>query len=98
MADEKTSKSDVHSPEEIRGFLQRNYTGLGGSEDMSIGMVGNNYRVAVVDKFKVIHTFNIDPKDINAEKLRMAAANRAAARLTASPKPDTPKSKHRQQR
>ncbi len=102
MADEPVSKPGLHSPEEIRGFVQRNYPDLGEAKNMSIGLVGSVYRVAVVNHFKVIHTLKIEPKWIDDDKLRTDAlkvdANKAARRLTARPKTDPPKPKHKQHR
>ena len=101
MADEASNGQTLHSPE-IRGFIQRNYSGLAKEENMSIGLVSGNYRVAVLDRYKVLHTLNIEPKWIDDEKLKMdtlkADANKAVQRMAARPKIDAPKQKPKHHR
>jgi hypothetical protein len=62
--------ADWHSPEEIREFLNRNYTEMDNIRGMSIGQVGRIYRVVLTDVFHVNHTIKIDPKDIDADRER----------------------------
>jgi hypothetical protein len=64
----------MHSPGEIEKFISRNYPDLAGNiKDVSIGILGGAYRVAVVDTQRVIHTLKITPKAIDADRAMQAA-------------------------
>ena len=88
---ENTSKNKevLHSPEEIEAYIYRNYPELSKNREVSIGLVSGNYRIAVVDKFHVLHTLKIEPKEIDRDRLAQAAAKGAAERLKQfDPEPD----------
>jgi hypothetical protein len=56
----------MHSPDEITGFVHRNYPELSNERQIAIGILGRFYRVSVIDRFHVNHTLKIDPKDVTA--------------------------------
>jgi hypothetical protein len=56
------SEDEFHSRAEIWDYVLSNYPALAAAKDMSIGVVGGIYRVAVVDGVDGIHTIRIDPK------------------------------------
>jgi multidrug resistance efflux pump len=92
--------NEQHSRKEITDFLNRNYDSLeGNTAAISIGVLGRFYRVVVTDTQHVMHTFKIDPKDIDADIARVARdkatgdnrldqARKAAATLKAKSAPD----------
>lgn len=62
-----------HSPKEIGDYIERKYSELkGNTVDMSIGVLGGNYRVVVTDSQHVNHTLKIDPKEIDADRKKEA--------------------------
>jgi hypothetical protein len=77
-----TPKDKLHSPEDIRDYIVRNYPQLANASSMSIGVLGGHYRIAIVDSQHVNHTVNIDPKHIDAdlEKQRKDKTPAAAAK------------------
>lgn len=62
------ARSTNHSPEEIRDFIVRNYPDLANARGMSIGLLGNIYRVVVTDGVHVNHTLKIDPRSIDEDR------------------------------
>jgi hypothetical protein len=58
----------IHPPEEIRDYISRNYPELANASSMSIGVLGNRYRIAIIDSQHVNHTIDIDPKHIDADE------------------------------
>jgi hypothetical protein len=66
-------EGEHHSPEEIRDYIFRNYTDLeGNTAGISIGVLGGNYRVIVIDTQDVRDTLKIDPKDIDADQQKVS--------------------------
>lgn len=71
-------RDEFHSPEEIRDYIVRNYPELANGRGMSIGVLGGRYRVAVTDSQDITHTIKIDPKQIDAEREKLARTNSAS--------------------
>ncbi len=61
-------KDNLHSREEIREYIARNYPELANARSVSIGLLGSVYRVAITDSQRVDHTIHIDPKEIDADR------------------------------
>jgi hypothetical protein len=72
-------EGELHPPEVIDEYVRRNYQGLENAREISIGMVGGRYRVAVVDSHHIIHTLKIDPKEIDADREERLKTKASAA-------------------
>ena len=65
------------TPEELREFIDFNYPELVGCQ-MSIGLIGDTYRIVVVDQCHVLHTFHIKTAAARADVLQRAKQRRRA--------------------
>ncbi len=57
----------MHGRDEIKDFVDRNYPGLRGPKDIAIGIVGDKYRVVVIDRAEVMHTLKIAPAELDRD-------------------------------
>jgi hypothetical protein len=96
-------KDEHHSPEELRAYMNRNYTDMGNMRHMSIGFMGGRYRIVMQDTQKVLHTFRIDPKDVDADIAKVSKEEtlgraRKLAGAVRDRKPNRPDKDHDRER